>query len=108
MAEETGDTVESQVPAEKTPNEVLKEFLPDFIEICKKHNVKAAFVAMNPLPPEPGVEGQKFQIAVNGDEDVVNYFMSIQQQLQMASNEIRRLQGGIQRPPLNFQPKRPH
>jgi hypothetical protein len=108
MAENTEETSENKVPGEKTPNEVLKEFLPDFVAACKKHNVKAAFVAMNPLPPEPGVEGQKFQIAVNGDEDVVNYFMSIQQQLQMAANEIRRLQGGLQRPPMNFHPKGPH
>lgn len=89
----------------KTPGDILKEFIPEFNALCQKFNIKAAFLAMNPLPPVPGVPGQKFQIAINGDKDAVGYLVSQQQQIHMAMEELNKLRSApIQKPPLQFKP----
>jgi hypothetical protein len=89
----------------KTPGDILKEFIPEFNALCEKFNIKAAFLAMNPLPPVPGVQGQKFQIAINGDKDAVGYLVSQQQQIHMAMEELQKLRSApIQKPPLQFKP----
>lgn len=104
LGDKFGSTVPEIPAGTEEAQKKLDAFSKDFMELAKKHEIKAAFLAMHPLVENGQAVTNKFQVAVLGDQDAANYLVGLMQDNQRLSMQVAQLIQQIQANPLKMPP----